>query len=240
MKTLDLQHNVVSILYSVKGMIETHLSCHEERRFDSKDEALEHAQFILKKIYKQASRSLEITRRIRLAVQAEKKPDAPAAGSDVRKSWKKAVKILSQQESMRELDVIDPIPDVFPLIKCYEKDLIEIFYTLAQNAVQAMRKQGKLIIRANIQYDSGSPEAVITVSDTGPGVPQEVLGRLFDAFFTTKPLEEGNGLGLCLVKGLVKNNGGKISVSSFEGCGTTFSMTFQLAEMKEHQSPLHI
>jgi len=231
---LNLQHNVVNILYTVKGMIESHLIRAEEGRFKDQSEALFHAQDVMRRIYDQANRALAITKRISLAIRAQRNSDGVTHEASVKSVWEEVVGILKRQHSLSELVVIDHISAGYPKVQCSRNDLLEIFYTLAQNAIQAMDRKGKLIIRANLQFSNGDlPLAVITISDTGPGIPEAVLSRLFEPFFTTKPLEEGNGLGLCLVKSLVKRNGGCVTVSSFQGCGTTFTLTFPVAKSKE-------
>ena len=74
---------------------------------------------------------------------------------------------------------------------------------------------------------------MITLSDTGPGIPKDQLPYIFHPFFTTKAEGQGNGLGLYLTKELVRKNGGRITVSSFEGSGTTFTLEFPLAPRKK-------
>lgn len=230
---LNLQHNVVNILYTIKGSIEAHLSRMEEKRFASNDEALENARSIMKRIYDQANRALAITKRISLAMKAQRNPDETISEVSVKEVWEEVIGIMERQYRFKKLEVLDHVSAEYPPIRCSHNDLMEIFYTLVQNAVQAMNRSGKLIIRANLQFSNGdSPVAVITISDTGPGIPEDVLSRLFEPFFTTKPLEEGNGLGLCLVKSLVKRNGGCVNVSSFKGCGTTFVLSFHVARLQ--------
>ncbi len=67
--------------------------------------------------------------------------------------------------------------------------------------------------------------AVVSVSDTGPGIPGERLGKIFDPFFTTKPVGEGTGLGLSISHGIVERHGGRIEVESTPGRGTTFTIS---------------
>ena len=70
---------------------------------------------------------------------------------------------------------------------------------------------------------------MITLSDTGPGILQEHLRRLYHPFFTTKPEGIGDGLGLYLARELVLKNKGRITASSFEGSGTTFTLEFPVS-----------
>ena len=65
-------------------------------------------------------------------------------------------------------------------------------------------------------------EAVVSVQDTGCGIPEAIRGKIFDAFFTTKPMGEGSGLGLDIVKKIIDKHQGHIEVQSEVGVGTTF------------------
>jgi PAS domain S-box-containing protein len=93
-----------------------------------------------------------------------------------------------------------------------------IMYNLVTNAVQAMPKGGKLIIRA---YKEAN-DTVISVKDTGVGIPQSVKGKLFTPMFTTK--SKGQGFGLAVVKRMTEALGGAVSVESEEGKGTAFTV----------------
>ena len=87
---------------------------------------------------------------------------------------------------------------------------------LVSNAVQAMTNGGKLIVRARLE----SNDIVITVTDTGAGIPDKIKQKLFTPFFTTK--SKGQGLGLAVVKRMIEALNGTVTFESVEGNGTTF------------------
>jgi CheY-like chemotaxis protein len=106
---------------------------------------------------------------------------------------------------------------------------------LAINARDAMPDGGKLTIETvNIRLDDNQTSRVdgaapgdyvaISVSDTGVGMPQDVVARAFDPFFTTKPIGQGTGLGLSMVYGFVRQSGGQVSIYSEPGLGTTVKL----------------
>ena len=91
-----------------------------------------------------------------------------------------------------------------------------IMYNLVNNAVQAMPNGGKLTIRVFKEAN----DTIITVKDTGVGIPEKVKGKLFTPMFTTK--SKGQGFGLPVVKRMTEALGGTVSFESQEGKGTTF------------------
>jgi len=100
----------------------------------------------------------------------------------------------------------------------------QVFMNLITNAAQAMSSSGIAgTIRVGAARNGDSVE--ITVSDSGPGIPPEVIPRIFDPFFTTKDVGQGSGLGLSIVHGIVDRHGGHIKVDSRLGEGTTFRIT---------------
>jgi len=109
-----------------------------------------------------------------------------------------------------------------PLLKSKPEEIQQIFVNIIQNAVQAMQGKGRLSI-SSLQSNS---KIIITIRDTGPGIPQEHLSKIFDPFFTTKDQGEGTGLGLNIVHRIVRNYGGTIQVESRVGKGTAFQVSF--------------
>ena len=98
----------------------------------------------------------------------------------------------------------------------------QVLVNLALNARDAMPQGGTLsIVTTNEDGD-----AVITVADTGHGMDEQTRARIFEPFFSTKPVGEGTGLGLAMVHGIVQQTGGEISVKSAPGSGTAFRISF--------------
>lgn len=99
-----------------------------------------------------------------------------------------------------------------------ENEVEQVLVNLALNAVQLMPENGQLTLKAGDEDD----RTFIDVTDTGPGIPEEIRPRIFDPFFTTKPRGKGTGLGLSIVYRIIEKHGGRISVDSTVGVGTTF------------------
>jgi two-component system NtrC family sensor kinase len=96
---------------------------------------------------------------------------------------------------------------------------------LLVNAAQAIEDQGEIVITTR----ASETEILITIADSGSGIPPENLSRIFEPFFTTKEVGKGTGLGLSITYDIVtKKHGGKIEVASEEGRGTTFSVALPL------------
>jgi signal transduction histidine kinase len=104
--------------------------------------------------------------------------------------------------------------------------LQQVFLNLFLNARDAMPKGGWLTIATRRTGD----EAVVDVSDTGIGIPSEQLSRIYDPFFTTKPIGKGTGLGLSITYGIVQEHGGTIACASAAGQGTTFTLVLPGAD----------
>lgn len=112
---------------------------------------------------------------------------------------------------------------------------------LANNASQAMNHRGTIFVSTGKTKvdDSAAPElasippgtyAYVKLRDTGSGIEPENLARIFDPFYTTKPIGEGTGLGLSMVHGLIKSMNGHVTVSSTPGIGTEFSFFLPMAD----------
>lgn len=109
-----------------------------------------------------------------------------------------------------------------PKIRCNSQQLSQVFLNLIVNASQAMGgRAGAITVRSAVEND----RVVVKVSDTGCGMPKEVMDRIFEPFFTTKDAEQGTGLGLSITHDIIKKHDGEIKVESEPGKGTTFTVS---------------
>jgi signal transduction histidine kinase len=122
-------------------------------------------------------------------------------------------------------------PDT-PLIMGDQRAIEQVFTNLISNAVRAMgKKGGTLAVRIAPQLAPGKKLMVqIDISDTGPGIPEEIRERIFDPFYTTDP--NGTGLGLSITKQIVTAHKGSIYPTSFPG-GTVFHIQIPALEADE-------
>ncbi len=107
-----------------------------------------------------------------------------------------------------------------PEIECIPSQLNQVFMNLLVNAAQAIRERGEITVRTRRVDD----RVCIEISDTGTGIPQELMNRIFDPFFTTKPVGTGTGLGLSIAHGIIRKHKGRIDVRSEPGKGTSFQV----------------
>ena len=132
---------------------------------------------------------------------------------------------------------VEVLIEISPKLSIYGRrsELIQVILNLFINASQAMpvtRLKGNVIdVKATRTEDS---LVMLTVSDNGTGIPERDLPHIFAPFFTSKPTGQGTGLGLAVSRGIIESHHGKIVVSSKDGEGTLFTLTFP------HYSPLEV
>ncbi|MBK6637506.1 MAG: transporter substrate-binding domain-containing protein [Rhodocyclaceae bacterium] len=126
---------------------------------------------------------------------------------------------IYQNQLKQGIELVLDLDDVAPL-HCLPDELCQVWTNLIHNALQAMNYAGTLTVAIRRVGD----EAIVSVSDTGCGIPDEIKAKIFDPFFTTKPTGEGSGLGLDIVKKIIEKHHGRIEVETRVGVGTTFSV----------------
>jgi len=131
-----------------------------------------------------------------------------------------AAKLISHQKRGKNIVHEIQIDHDLPLVSADAGQIQQALIALATNAIDAMPDGGTLTFSA---ANSGS-RILLEVSDTGHGIPQENVSKIFEPFFTTKEVGKGTGLGLAVCYGIISEHGGRISVRSNVGKGTTFSI----------------
>ncbi len=122
------------------------------------------------------------------------------------------------------IDLKVELDDNIPEIECHPHELCQVWTNLISNAVHAMNNCGSLSIRLRQVEDN----IQVTIADSGCGIPDEIKGRIFDPLFTTKPVGEGTGLGLDIVKRIIERHNGTLQLESQVGVGTTFTITIPI------------
>ena len=143
---------------------------------------------------------------------------------DVRTLIDQSLKLIGHHLKIHNITVrrnVDPEEIIF---FCDSQQIEQALLAVEINAVEAMPEGGTLSISTETGTDVGTFR--ISISDTGAGIPDEILPRIFEPFFTTKLSGNGIGLGLSVVYGIVERHGGSITVESKPNEGTTFIMTF--------------
>ncbi|MCP3952538.1 MAG: response regulator, partial [Desulfobacterales bacterium] len=136
------------------------------------------------------------------------------------------------------------LPDKDITVMADPVQINQLLMNLCTNASQAMEETGGTleitVENASLTENSAPNDPAVakgeyvklTVSDTGPGIESEIIGRIFDPYFTTKEVGKGSGMGLAVVHGIVKNHNGAITVDSEPGKSTTFTVLFPVATEK--------
>jgi two-component system NtrC family sensor kinase len=134
--------------------------------------------------------------------------------------------LIRDQKRFLNINLVKKMSDDVMLIRADKNQLIQVVINLMMNAIDAMDRKGTLTFRT--YRNKPHKKVYIEVSDTGCGIPEENLSKVFDPFFTTKGPEKGTGLGLSTSYGIVKENGGSISIKETDPMGTTFLIEFPL------------
>jgi signal transduction histidine kinase len=234
-------HNIIGILFSIKGLIEGHILQTENRVFKNTEARLQNAEMILKKVHLYAHTAIQITKRFGEELREIPSKYGLSDQVHIESCWQRVLERLAGEFDMKRFEILSRIPADFPYLHCSRKDFEEILYLLASNALQAMQNEGKLVLRAQLGFSMKEEQtALITLADTGPGIPEERLSSLFRPFCTTKQNGEGSGLGLYLAKELIRKNRGSLALSSFENCGTTLSLNFPIASTNSFSKPRYV
>jgi two-component system NtrC family sensor kinase len=146
---------------------------------------------------------------------------------DINQAISRTMFLLENQTLFQNIEIEKNLADGLPFVPADIQKLNHLFMNIILNAAQAMEGNGKLTLKTDLCPKKDS--ICIKISDTGPGIPEDILAQIFDPFFTTKEEGNGTGLGLSIVYGIVEDHCGEITAESKPGEGTTFMIKLPLA-----------
>jgi len=179
----------------------------------------------LVRIVQEAGRCKEIVKSLlEFARQTEPKMEP----TDVNRAISDGLFFLVNQALFHNIHIVKQLDSFLPFVRANAGQLKQVFVNIIVNAAEAMHGNGTLTI-TTFRVPGGKTVSV-EFTDTGEGIPAENFTRIFDPFFTTKEVGKGTGLGLATSYGIIEDHGGRISVKSQVGEGTTFTI-----ELPVHQ-----
>ncbi len=219
-------NNPIAIMVEEAGWIQDLLL--EEEFADGKN--LDEFRRALKQINTQGKRCKEITHKL---LSFARKTDPRVQDVQVNSLILEVVGISDQRAKFSNVAIHTDLAPDLPTTPISPTEFQQVFLNLVNNALDAMdKKGGTLSISSRLEDDC----AVIQVADNGPGIPKESLSRIFDPFYTTKPVGKGTGLGLSICYGIIKKIGGDINVRSVVDEGTIFEVKLPISKKGQKET----
>ena len=208
-----LAHEVKNPLSAVLGYAQL-----SKRKLDQPEALAKHLDII----ETETRRCNEIISNLMQFSRQEKGDHSEISVNDV---VEKSMKIVDHQLSLKNVRIESNLAADLPLIFGNANQLQQVLMNLMINAQQAIGEDGGTV---DLETQVRSQSVLITVSDTGPGMDDDVAKKIFEPFFTTKPAGKGTGLGLSVTYGIIKDHGGDISVHRASSGGAKFVIELPL------------
>ncbi len=177
----------------------------------------------LKKVEQETKRILKITQNLLTYSRPRELKFEPV---EIPKIIDYALELIHHQKKYKNVEIVKDYNDCLPLVKGDEGELTQVFVNLFANAIHAFNEKDKLYkLILTTRYNEKQKTVEIEISDTGEGIPSEILPHISEPFFTTKRRNKGSGLGLFVVYAIITRHHGKIEVKSEVNQGTTFLIT---------------
>ena len=134
--------------------------------------------------------------------------------------------LYAKQLELKHIAIVTNFGPELPPVNADFQQLMQVFLNLFTNAHDAMPNGGTITIKTQLAAPDPDKkeQLIVSLADTGSGIPQEILGRVFDPFFTTKPAGKGTGLGLSVCLGIMNRHNGAILARSEPGKGSVFTL----------------
>ncbi len=182
----------------------------------------------LEKIVKQANRCRDIIRGL-LDFSRQRKPEKRM--SDVNRLLQECISLVDNQALFHNIRIVTKLSPDLPHVLMDPSQIQQVFMNMIINAAEAMNGNGQFTLTSRLVSEDGAVEVQFT--DTGHGIGEEDLDRIFSPFFTTKEVGHGTGLGLAISYGIVKEHKGSITVESQFGQGATFTIRLPVGGEQE-------
>jgi two-component system NtrC family sensor kinase len=182
---------------------------------------------MLDQIYQQVERASGSVRNLLDFTRTEK---VPFTTLSIREVVESTLQLVQNELNLGHVALQVDIENDLPEIRGNPRNLQQVFLNLFLNSIQAMPKGGTLGVQARVDSDRFIR---VSVSDTGVGIPPEVLDKVFDPFFTTKEPGQGTGLGLSVSYSIIEKHRGRITVESEVNKGTVFSIFLPYVDKSE-------
>ena len=187
---------------------------------------------------KDVQRILEDAQRCRDTVKEllefARQSTADTKPEDLNRALSRTLFLLEKHAIFQNIEIVKDFDPELPMVCCDLQQMSHVFMNLVLNAAEAMEGSGTLSI---ITRTKTGEKVHISIADTGPGIPKEVLSNIFDPFFTTKEAGKGTGLGLSVAYRIVQNHGGRLSAWNNPEQGATFRIELPVSppiEESEH------
>jgi signal transduction histidine kinase len=205
-------HEINNPLTSISGFVELALE-------ELPDDLSQKAE--LRLVLNEAHRARGVVRRL---LDFARQTENVRVLADINDLVQEVSVLIAHLAHSQRVDIIEVLAQDVQFVYVDPGQIKQVILNLAQNGIQAMPSGGTLTLQTGEAQRDGHRWAVITVIDTGEGIPGEHLDRIFEPFFTTRPVGQGTGLGLSVSYGLVTEHGGFIDVNSNPGLGSRISV----------------
>lgn len=192
------------------------------------EELIDESKDLFKSIQNGASRTTEIVKSLRNFSRLDESQLKPV---NIHEGIDSTLVILANQTRNRIM--VEKEYSDLPTIECYPGQLNQVFMNILSNAIQAIPDKGIICITTTKVQGN----VIVNISDSGAGMPPDVIRHIFEPFFTTKEVGKGTGLGLSISYSIIEKHHGHIEVQSQPGQGTTFSITLPVKQPKNTPQP---
>jgi signal transduction histidine kinase len=169
--------------------------------------------------------------------------DLDLTSADVNATIERSVLLVKHDLENSHVSLVTHLAPGLPKLLLDEFKMQQVFVNLVTNAIHAIERDGHITVTTSIEklvrgnlvgnrkadrFAPGESAVIIRVDDSGPGIPQELLGKIFDPFFTTKPTGRGTGLGLSVSQQIVEMHGGAIEIGNRDEGGARVTITLKV------------